>query len=186
MSHAAALKKLNRRVVTLPTATRLAREAGALPGDETLDVTIRKVTAMEVMTIVSTPPSVFKLAARRDPSDDADTTRQKLEQALADDPNVLRDTQRQTLETQRAIIALGVTSETVVLDREPGEEEMRPEDFGDDFAFLYDAIVDWSSLPYQRLGGTAAIETFPAEPVGGEAQPDGEALRHDPQPPAGA
>lgn len=186
MSHAAALKKLNRRTVTLPAATSAAREAGSITADETLNVTIRKVTAMEVMTIVSTPPSVFKLAARRDPNDDADTTRQKLEQALADDPNILRDTQRQTLETQRAIIALGVTSETVVLDRDASEDEMRPEDFGDDFAFLHDEIVAWSSLPYQRLGGTAAIETFPAEPVGGATQPDGEALRHDPQPPAGA
>jgi len=184
MSNAALLRNLTRKTVVLPAATRLARAAGSIPATDDLTVTIRKVKVGEVVGIVPTPPSVFRLAAlQATEGEDPTLARQRIEQALTDDPALIHDSQRQTLDTQRAIIALGVTSERVVLEATDDPDSMTPEDFGDDFTYLHDEIVRWSSLPYARLGGSA-LGTFPDEPVGGGAEQDGEALRHDPEPPA--
>ena len=186
MSNAALIKNLQRKTLELPAATRDARAAGSIKPDETITVTIRKVKANEVTSLVGTPPSVFRLALLQEgkEGETEEMRRQRVQQALSDDPNLMLDSQRQTIDTQRAVVALGVTSETVVLEGTPKDDELRPEDFGDDFQHLYDEIVNWSSLPFQRLGG-AGIARFPEEPVGDSREPDGEVLRHDPEQPVG-
>lgn len=186
MSHATLIKTLQRKTIELPAATRAARAAGGIPDTEAVTVTIRKVRASEVMGVVGTPPSVFRLAILQEgrEGETDDERRQRVEQALSDNPELVIDSQRQTIDTQRAIVALGVVSETVVLDRDPNDDELRPEDFGDDFQHVHDEVIAWSSLPFQRLGGGAGVARFPEEPVGGEREPDGALLRHDPEPAA--
>jgi hypothetical protein len=181
VSTARLIKQLSRQSVTLPAATRAARASGDIAASDAVSVTIRKVQVGEVIALVPTPPSVFRLAAlQAGTQDDPEAARARLEQAILDDPTLAQAGQQQQRDTVRAIVALGVTSERVLLTSDDSPDALVPEDFGDDLAHLHDAIVAWSSLPYTRLGGADGIGAFPGEPVGNPPVADGEVLRHDP------
>ena len=149
---------------------------------ETLEVVIRKVRVGEVTAVVGTPPSLFAFAVDA-PEGETDAQRaQRMKDLMAEDEDFGRSMTRQTLETQNAVVSLGVVSPKIVFkeEHELGDDEMRPEDLGEHFTHVHDEIIKFSSLPYQPLGG-AGMAAFQEVAVSASAEPDGEILRQAPE-----
>ncbi len=172
MGIASRLKKLTRKKVNL---SQTDPETG-----EPFSVIIRKVRVGEVTALTGVPPLLFTLGKEKGESDEEHQERVKA--MMMDQPELAALGLAQTRSTQRAVIALGVASENVVYEGETTDDTMSPEDFGDDYDLVYDAIVAFSSLPYSLAGG-AGVETFPPGPeTGGGAESAGEILRATPEP----
>lgn len=180
MSKASLIKKLSRKVVELPQATRLAREAGELGPTEGITVIIRKVSVGEVTSKVGTPPQLLQLASSQEPGETPEERRARMNTRILEDGDLFRASQKEAHDTLRAIVATGVIDPKVSLT--PEGEELDPSDFGGDLHYLHDQIVNFSSLPYQPLGGPA-LERFPGEPLADGAEPDGGEVRVPPERP---
>lgn len=191
------LKAATSKVVELPTLTRDLRSSGQIGPDETVLVQIRHVRANEVIAETGTTPLLFSLARERQEGESPAEFAERIRERIADDPDAIRDTQRQQLEMQEAIVRLGVTGVAIVPEgTRPEWDRLRLEKgsdtdvdlLGGDLALVHDEIVRFGSLPYQRMGG-AGIEAFPAREAGADSQPRGGDVRPDadavPQPPAG-
>lgn len=180
------LRKISRKQVTLPSATRALREAGELEGDAEYTVTIRKVRAGELAAVTSTPPRLFDLARERVEGESEEEFRQRVQDAMMGDPELLQASTRKSDETTRAVIALGVvaTSDGAQVTLDGSDDSLVPEDFGDDFAMLHDHITEFSSLPYSRLGG-AGMTAFPEERLADHPESNGREVAQDPSGTAG-
>lgn len=185
------------RVLDLPNLTNELREAAQIGPAETVRVRIRRVRASEVLAITGATPLLFSLALEREKGESDEEFNRRLQERLVDDPAAILDAQRQTLAQQNAVVRLGASHIAITGEgEEPAWERLElTEDgeqtvdlLGSDLATVHDAIVEYSSLPYQRLGG-AGTAAFPEEPAGAGGEPGGGLLRDDaqpvPEPPAG-
>lgn len=186
MSNASLIRRLTRKKITLPQATKQARAAGDITPEESVDVIIRKVQVGEVTGLVGTPPRLLALAADRREGESKEEQRARVTRALEDDPEIVAHTMKLQSDTTRAVVKLGVVDMKVVLEADPADPDaLTPEDFGDDMAYLHDQIVAFSSLPYSDLmkGDSDEAATFPAGELADSPEPDGEALRDTPERP---
>lgn len=170
MSNAKLLKKLSRKVITL---SQVDPETG-----EPLSVTIRKVKAGEVNARVGKPMSLMGALRDFDPDETPEERRKRVMHVLTDDPEMLEESMRYGEEVKRAVLCLGVTSELVVdkSQHELTDIELCPEDFGDDFGMLYNAILEFSDLPFQPEK-VADLSRFRQDGVAEDLQPAGQVLR---------
>lgn len=191
------LKAATTKVVELPSLSADLRAAGQIEPDERVLVQVRQVRAAEVIAETGATPLLFSLVNERKPGESREAFNQRLQERLQDDPTALMELQRQNLATQEAIVVLGVTAIAIGPEgARPVWERLKLERDGDatvdilgsDFERVHDAVVEFSSLPYQRLGG-AGTAAFPAQQAGAGGEPSGGGLRHDaervPEPPAG-
>lgn len=172
------LRELNRKTLELPHATRALRQLGKLEPDQVFALTIRKVKLGEVTALVDTPPRLLALNRERGEDMTDDDWNQRVQELLEGDENLMRVTTKYNTDLQRAIVQLGVTSQTIVLSADEMTEdgdEILPEDLGDDFEIVYNAILEWSMLPYARLSAT-----FLEDEVADAPEPDGEVLQEAP------
>lgn len=170
MSIASTLKRLNRRTITLPVHDPETGEA--------LTVTIRRVSAGEV-TARAGSPLLLALARNADPDESEAERRERLMRQALDDPEMLAETIEYGRRIQYAVVSLGVVSEKVVdkPESELAEDEIRPEHFGDALSVVYNAILEFSDLPYQPME-VADMRRFRREPVAGDYVGDGGEVRH--------
>jgi uncharacterized protein YjgD (DUF1641 family) len=156
MSAAKLLKNLNRRVIAL---TQINPET-----NKPLTVTIRKVKQGEVIARSGMPMSLINLA-KAGPENEAKEERTKRMMERIKTPEG-RDEFMQAMQTglkmRRATLCLGIVSDKVVdkPENELLEDEVTPEIFGDDQDLIYNAICDFSNLPFGRAE-VADLETFP-------------------------
>ena len=166
MSVAKSLKKLTRKVITL-------KQQDPDTG-EPLSVTIRKVSVGEVTGRTGAPLSLRHLVGTRE-GETAEERVQRIREELGNDPESIRETMVFAEKTRNAVVCLGVVSEKVVdkAHDELAEDEMRPDDFGEDLPTVYNAILEFSGLPYQPLE-VADMTRFPEESVAGPVLGNGE------------
>ena len=171
MSIASTLKRLNRKTITLPINDP---ETG-----EPLTVVIRRVRAGEVTARAGSPLSLLAAARNADPGETPEQYRERvLKQALAD-PQLFAETVEYGQRMQAAVVSLGVISEKVVdkSEHELAEDEVLPEHFGDALPMLYNAIIEFSNLPYQPLEG-ADLTRFRQQSVARDILSDGGEVRN--------
>lgn len=174
MSIKSLTKKLTRKVVTLPKLTEAAKASGDWTEEGDVKITIRKVTMDEVTALTGVMPGIFNLRQKLlDEGLKGQELATALQSAITTDDDMLQASNKHQLLTKRAVISLGVVSETVKLKAEY-PDDMTPEDFGDDFDHLYNAIIDFSSLPFVR--GGAGANNFLAS-GNDKAESDGGALQ---------
>ena len=178
----AVLRKQARRTVVLPAATAAARADGDLNADQEVTITIRKVRNADVMAITGQPQRLFALARDRHEGETKEQQRERLQQALTDDADILLESLQQQAKTQEAIVLLGVVEPE--LTRDGAGNTLTPNDLGADFELVYDTIVEFAGLPYGRLGGAANPDAFLADGVARNPEPDGEGVQHDASSPA--
>lgn len=171
MSIAAALKGLNRKTITLPLSDPATGEP--------LQVTIRRVSGGEVTARAGSPLTLLALARGGDPNETDEQRRERLLQQALSEPETFAGAFEYGQKLQRAVVCLGVVSEKVVErpESELGVDEIRPEHFGDALPVVYNAILEFSDLPYQPME-LADLRRFRREPVAGDDARDGEGVRN--------
>lgn len=186
----AKLRNATTGVVELPSLTSTLRANGDIGPSDTVMVQIRKVKAAEIVADTGSTPLMLAVLKERRQGETQEQFRARLSERIGDDPSAIQDTQRLILATQEAVIIHGVTAlaigtsgvrpewEALKLER-TGERSI--DLLGDDAALVHDRIVEFSNLPYQRLGGAGAT-SFPEQQAGADSQPGGGELRDDPQP----
>lgn len=179
------IRQLGRRTIELPNATEYARATGALGPDEAVEVTIRRVSALEVTKGVGTPPAMLRAARlRREGESDAEWT-ERWRDIVADDPELGLESVRYTAELQRVVIAAGMVDPPASLEPTDDPDTITPEDLGPDAAIVYEAIVELSGLPYRLREGADRSSAFPEGRHAGDVGAHGGEVRNDPEPPAG-
>jgi hypothetical protein len=175
MSQASLFRKLTRKSVTLPAATKAAREAGDIPTDAEITVLIRKVPVGEVTARAGAPSSVRERLRTSDPGETPEERKARIVQEVLGDQEGFKELIAYNERLQEAIVCLGVTSMKVVDKPEPDleDDEIVPGHFGEDLPHLYNEILRFSDLPFTPAEVRDAT-TFREEPVATPVLADGE------------
>jgi predicted transcriptional regulator len=166
MSQASLLKKRTRKVVTL-----------AQTDDEgnPITVVIRKVMAGQVTARAGAPLSIITALREGDPNETMEQRKERLRATALEDPERIREMADYGQRLRQAVVSLGVVSLKVVdkPEAELEEDEILPDHFGEDFATLYNAILQFSDLPFSPVEVRDATAFRPeqvAEPVLGNGE----------------
>jgi hypothetical protein len=181
MSNASLFRKLTRKVITLPAATRAAREAGDIPEDQEVTVIIRKVTVGEVTARAGSPASIRERLRKLDPDESEEDRKARIVAETLGDQESWDELIAYNRRLETAIVCLGVASETVVDKPEAQLEgdEITPDFFGPDLSTVYNAILAFSDLPFTPAEVRDAT-TFRPEPLAAPVLADGEGAGHGP------
>ena len=200
-------RKLSRKALALPGATRDARAAGEIGPDEEITVIIRKVSAGRVTALTGIPPILFRLAIDAESEKDLsrDEALQRRRELMLENPEMLNASIEQQQNQLRAIIHLGVVDPPIpyrpfttavdstalpeVLEEDPETvlfEDLDP----DDITYLHNAIVSFGSMDIAALDdGSASQEgrvsdegdRFLSERPPDPVLTDGEGVRPEPE-----
>lgn len=186
MSQGSLIRRLNRRKVTLERLTKEALETEQLEPDQKIEILIRRVTTIEVTKRVATPPAFLRAARLRQEAESEEEFKERWRELVEGDEELQAAGVPYAAELRIAILEAGCVAPRVYAnDAEipAGDEDaITISDLGDDADDVYEAIVTFSGLPFSLRSGAGPAGTFPQEPVADQDQPDGEVLRHDPEP----
>lgn len=164
MSAAKLLKNLNRKVIEL---SQINPET-----NEPVKVTIRKVKQGEVIARSGMPMSLINLAKAGPEGETPEQRQKRMMEEIKRSPDDFLAAMQSGNKIRRAVLCLGIVSEKVVdkPENELLEDEMCPELFGVDQDMLYNAICEYSNLPFGRAE-VADLNSFPANggPIPGPA-----------------
>lgn len=179
------------KTLELPELTADLREAGQIGTEDRVLVQLRRVRSNEVIAEAGTTPLVFAMLNSRKDGESQQELMRRMTEQLEDNPAASSELQQQAINTEVAIVRLGVTA--IAIAAEGTRPVWEPLDFDDDdgdatvdilgrsYARVHNAIVEFAGLPYQRLGG-AGVEAFPEQPTGPDSEPSSDVLRDDPEP----
>jgi len=188
------LKALTRKTVDLPRLTQSALEASAIAPGEKITAIIRKVRANEIASKLGIPPNIYRMHLDA-PDNETDVERNaRIQRLMSEDGELLESSVQVNDRQSRLILHFGIVSVTVPGDEpttvafDPADAEgdiLAPSDLGDDFEYLHNEIIKFSSLPYAPLQTAAPAEgdgmvAFPEERVADSDIEDGREVRHDP------
>jgi len=193
MGQGSLIRKLSRRTVPLENLTRLAVEAGELPEGQQLTIQIRRVTALEVTKATGGVPSLLRVARMRQPGESDEQWRERWQQMIAEQPELVTESIEYAQRLKVAVLCAGCVAPRVVpsdADLAAGDDDaLTVADLADDADAVYEAIIEFSGLPFRLRQGGGAVSTFPEQPSGGGGEPHGALLREDAEraaePPAG-
>jgi hypothetical protein len=141
MSQASLYRKRTRKVVTLSQTDEEGKP---------MTVVIRKVTAGQVSARAGAPVSIISALRQADAQETPEQRKERVLAEALEDPDRLRELADYNQRLRQAVVCLGVVSEKVVdkPEAELEDDEMLPEHFGEDFSTVYNAIIQFSGLPF--------------------------------------
>lgn len=184
------LKSAATKVIELPNLTQDLRDAGEIGPGDVVQVRLRRVRAAEVIAETGTTPLLYSLARDRQQGETDAEFAARLQDKMLDDPQAIQDTQRQHLATQVAVVTLGVIGISIAPVDAPAWEpltltangEATVDILGRDLELVHDAVTEFASLPYGRMGRAAGTEAFPAREPSASGEPGSSGVRADTEP----
>lgn len=180
MSIASKLKSSNRKTVEL--LNQYDAETGELLRDENgdpLKLTIRRVTSQTVM-LKAGAPMLLNMFTAAGEDETEEERRERMQREAMSDPEKLQESAAFFTRLVRVTVCAGVVDVPIV-DKHESElaaDEITPEMLGDDLPRVFNAIAQFSGIPFSAPE-VAATRTFPAVEVAADSRPDGGAIRDD-------